>query len=667
MKLDVDEAYDLYEKIDKNKSMCPTDRKAPRKTAGIHNVDAMTAMALQMEVFTMKIDNLSQSINMKHRSPPVCEGCGVDHITTRYTLASTHVNQPEEVSYTQNFQRQQNNPYSNTCNPRWRNSPNFSWSNNQNQQASIKNLEQHMGQMVAALSSRAQEMLSSVAEINPKEQLKAITIYIGIQLREIGVKQPTSVIEKEARFGKAKLTTISLQLADGSIRHLQGKALIDIDIIKEIVLETFILDHPEDPLEVCSIHSQDLLSERRKQKNVPPLFKQPHLELDEGPTTTLLSIQIKRDQLSMVLQEHKTAIKWTILDIKGISPSLCMQKILMEDDYKASVEYQLIPTRTVTGWRVCINYHKLNNDTRKDHFLLPFIDQRLARNTYYYFLDAYSSHLLELYDVIFSNMVGNIIEVFIDDFLVFGRSFKECLKHLGKLLQRREDINLISNWEKCHFIVQEEIVLRHLISVRGIEVNKAKIQVIEKLPPSTIMKGVGSFLGHTGFHRRFIKDYSKLSKPLCNLLEKSALFHFVEECLTAFNTLKEKLVSVPVLASPNWDYPFELMYDSSDHVVGTVLGQRKEKISYVIHYASKTLDEAQMNYATIEKKLLAVVFVVHKFKSYLQLTNCEAEKYSMDTPITRIITTPWYANYVNYFYLFYHPTELLESSDEEVL
>ncbi|XP_022864581.1 uncharacterized protein LOC111384524, partial [Olea europaea var. sylvestris] len=233
MKLDVDEAYDLYEKIAENQSMWPTDREAPRKTSGLHNVDAVIALAAQMEVLTMKMDNLSKSVNMVHQSPPVCEGCGADHASTRCPLASTHVNQSEEVSYAQNFQRQQNNPFSNTFNPGWKNHPNFSWSNNQGQeqgggnqnkppgfqqqqqqgrrpsledllaqyitktetnfqtqQASIKNLEQQVGQIAA------QGTLPSNTETNPKEQVKAITTRSGVQLPEIHVKRPATVIEK---------------------------------------------------------------------------------------------------------------------------------------------------------------------------------------------------------------------------------------------------------------------------------------------------------------------------------------------------------------------------------------------------------------------------------------------------------------------------------------
>ncbi|VVA34849.1 PREDICTED: LOW QUALITY PROTEIN, partial [Prunus dulcis] len=150
-----------------------------------------------------------------------------------------------------------------------------------------------------------------------------------------------------------------------------------------------------------------------------------------------------------------------------------------------------------------------------------------------------------------------------------------------------------------------------------IEVDKAKIDVIAKLPPPTSVKGVRSFLGHAGFYRRFIKDFSKISRPLCTLLAKDTPFNFDKACLEAFNKLKALLTSAPIIAAPNWDLPFELMCDASDYAVGAVLGQRKDKLPHVIYYASRTLNDAQLNYATTEKELLAVVFALEKFRSYL--------------------------------------------------
>ena len=131
------------------------------------------------------------------------------------------------------------------------------------------------------------------------------------------------------------------------------------------------------------------------------------------------------------------------------------------------------------------------------------------------------------------------------------------------------------------------------------------------------MKGIRSFLGHAGFYKRFIKDFSKIAKPLTNLLEKDASFVFDDECLRAFELLKEKLVSAPIIVAPDWNLPFEIMCDASDYAVGAVLGQRKNKLLHVIYYASRVLNTAQRNYATTEKELLAVVFAFDKFRSYL--------------------------------------------------
>jgi hypothetical protein len=218
---------------------------------------------------------------------------------------------------------------------------------------------------------------------------------------------------------------------------------------------------------------------------------------------------------------------------------------------------------------------------------------------------------------IFSDLIEKCIEVFMDDFSVFGPSFDGCLRNLDTVLKRCVETNLVLNWEKCHFMVTEGIVLGHKISSKGIEVDKAKVEVIEKLPPPVNVKGIRSFLGHAGFYRRFIKDFSKIAKPLSNLLNKDKSFNFDHDCLTAFNNLKETLTTAPIIIAPDWSLEFELMCDASDYAVGAILGQRKNKIFHTIHYASKVLNEAQINYATTEKELLAIVYALEKFRSYL--------------------------------------------------
>ena len=189
---------------------------------------------------------------------------------------------------------------------------------------------------------------------------------------------------------------------------------------------------------------------------------------------------------------------------------------------------------------------------------------------------------------IFSEIVEQTLEVFMDDFSIFGETYNDCLHNLEEVLKRCEMTNLVLNWEKYHFMVQEGIVLGHKISKDGIEVDKAKIEVIDKLPPPTSVKGIRSFLGHTGFYRRFIKDFSKVAKPLCSLLEHDQPFHFDTKCLKAFGELKKALITAPVVISPDWTLPFELMCGASDHSVGAVLGQRKDKVFHSIDYASKT-------------------------------------------------------------------------------
>ncbi|CAN6718945.1 unnamed protein product [Malus baccata var. baccata] len=478
---------------------------------------------------------------------------------------------------------------------------------------------------------------------------------------------------------------------------------------------------------------------------------------------------LEEEKLIRVLKEHKTAIGWTLADIKGISPTTCMHRIFLEEGAKPTREAQrrlnppmmevvkkeiiklldcgviypisdsgwvspvqvvpkksgvtvvknaedeLVPTRIQTGWRVCIDYRKLNNTTRNDHFPLPFIDQmleRLAGHSFYCFLDGYSGYnqiviapddqekttftcpfgtfayrrmpfglcnasatFQRCMVSIFSDFIEKIIEVFMDDFSVFGDSFDGCLENLTLILKRCVETNLVLNWEKCHFMVKQGIVLGHIVSERGIEVDKSKIDLVRYLPSPTSVREVRSFLGHAGFYRRFIKDFSKISTPLCRLLEKDVTFDFNEECEKAFKHLKEMLTSALIIRPPDWSIPFELMCDASDYALGAVLGQRKDKQPHVIYYASRTLNDAQLNYSTTEKELLVVVFALDKFRSYLlefdiEIRDKKGSENVVADHLSRLVheedvvpipetfpdeqlmsievSMPWYADLVNY-------------------
>nr|GEW50807.1 reverse transcriptase domain-containing protein [Tanacetum cinerariifolium] len=341
-----------------------------------------------------------------------------------------------------------------------------------------------------------------------------------------------------------------------------------------ILLESFLNNDPSLPLP----NQGNYLPEVRKELKI-------YLSVEE------------KTALITVLKSHKRAIAWKLSDIKGIDPEFCTHKILMEEDFEPAVQHhpwvgpvqcvlkrggftvveneenELIPTRLITGWHVCINYHKLNEATRKDHFLLPFMDQileRLARNQYYCFLDGFSGYFQIPIDpkdqekttftcpygtfayhrmpfglcnapdtfqrcmmAIFHDMIEKTMEVFMDDFSVFRNSFQSYLSHLEKMLKRCEDTNLCLNWEKSHFMVKEGIVLGHKISKEWIEVDKAKVDVITKLPHPTTVK----------------------------------------ECVETFQTLKRKLTEALILIAPDWDMPFELMCDASDFAIGAVLRQ----------------------------------------------------------------------------------------------
>nr|GEZ25149.1 reverse transcriptase domain-containing protein [Tanacetum cinerariifolium] len=286
----------------------------------------------------------------------------------------------------------------------------------------------------------------------------------------------------------------------------------------------------------------------------------PHLEYaflgDNGKWPVIIAKDLSSNEktaLINVLKTRKKAIAWKLTDIKGIDPEFFSHKILLEEDYSPKVQ----------------RYFQIPIDPK---------DQEKTTFTYPYGTFAYRRMSFGLCNApgtfqrcmmaIFHDMIEKTMEVFMDDFSVFENSFSTCLTNLEKMLKRCEDTKLALNWEKSHFMVKEGIVLGHKISKKGIEDDKAKIKVISKLPHPTTVKGIRSFLGHAGFYRRFIKDFSKISRPMTHLLEKNSPFIYSNECIQAFRTLKDKLTEASILIALNWDQPFELMCDASVYAVG---------------------------------------------------------------------------------------------------
>ncbi|CAA7407941.1 unnamed protein product [Spirodela intermedia] len=217
---------------------------------------------------------------------------------------------------------------------------------------------------------------------------------------------------------------------------------------------------------------------------------------------------------------------------------------------------------------------------------------------------------------IFSDMIRKCIEIFMDDFFIFGESFDECLNHLQYVLEKCIKKKL-GSWEKSHFMFKEGVVLGYIVSERGLEVNRVKIDVISKMKPPNSVKQIRSFLGHLGYYRKFIQDFSKISKPLTMLLSKDVPFNFDEKCFESFSKIKRLLPEAPILQAPDWSLPFEIMCNASNYAVRAILGQIKESKPIVISYASKTISDAQLNYTTTEKELLAIVFSLERFRSYI--------------------------------------------------
>nr|GEV84128.1 DNA-directed DNA polymerase [Tanacetum cinerariifolium] len=335
----------------------------------------------------------------------------------------------------------------------------------------------------------------------------------------------------------------------------------DICLIEKLLNDDPLKLHPMDLKQGEVVNAKYSIEEplELELKESPSHLEYAYLEgIDKLPIIIAKDLKVdEKEALLKVLKSPKKVIAWKITDIKGIDPRFCTHKILMEEDYKLDVKSQrrvnptihevikkeviklldarmiysisdslwvspihcvpkkgritvvenenneLVPTRLVTGWRVCIDYRKLNDATRKDHFPLLFMDQmlkKLAGNEFYCFLDGVS--------------------------------------------------------------------------------------------------GVRSFHGHAGFYRRFIQDFSKIARPMTYLLEKETPFVFSKDCIDDFETLKNKLIEAPILVVPDWNLPFELMCDASDFAIGAVLGQRKTKHFQPIHYASKTMTEAQIHYTT---------------------------------------------------------------------
>ncbi|RVW21815.1 Retrovirus-related Pol polyprotein from transposon 17.6 [Vitis vinifera] len=364
-------------------------------------------------------------------------------------------------------------------------------------------------------------------------------------------------VYKQLGLGELKPTSITLSLADRSVKIPRGIIEDEANYVPIILGRPFLAtsnaiinsnhseEEEEGPEEVCII---DTLVEEHCNQNMQDKLNESLEDLEEGlsePADVLATLQgwrRKEEILPLFNKERHKKLPW-------VSPTQVVPKksgITVVQNEKG----EEIATRLTSGYfQIEIDVE----DQEKTTFTCPFGTYAYRRMPFG--LCNAPATFQRCMLSIFSDMVERIMEVFMDDITIYGGTFEECLVNLEAVLNRCIEKDLVLNWEKCHFMVHQGIVLGHIISEKGIEVDKAKVELIVKLPSPTTVKGVRQFLGHAG-------------------------------CQKSFDQLKQFLTT-PIVRAPNWQLPFEVMCDASDFAIGAVLGQREDGKPYVIYYASK--------------------------------------------------------------------------------
>lgn len=304
--------------------------------------------------------------------------------------------------------------------------------------------------------------------------------------------------------------------------------------------------------------------------------------------------------------------------------------------------------------RVVLDYRKLNLVTIKDKFPIPNMDDildKMGRAMYFTTLDlAKGFHQLEIHEddihktafstnsghyewlrlpfglcnapatfqrlmnSVLAEFIGKILFVYLDDIIIFSTSLQEHLDSINKVFAKLREANLKIQLDKCEFMKRETEFLGHIITDKGVKTNPKKVEAVKNFPVPKTQTKIKGFLGLSGFYRKFIKDYAAIAKPLTNCLKKDQKINIHDKnFLKAFNKLKALLISDPILAYPDFEKKFLLTTDASNYAIGAVLSQK----GHPICYASRTLNGAEINYPTLEKELLAIVWAVKYFRPYL--------------------------------------------------
>lgn len=426
-------------------------------------------------------------------------------------------------------------------------------------------------------------------------------------------------------------------------------------------------------------HSSPPSEEPPLSDDIQPHIDLTHTNLTGDQQQALLDLlQRYRDVFALSPEElgRTDVIKYTI--DTGDSPPVRLRPYRIPEIKKATVEKHVqdmlqrgIIRESTSPWcapvvlvskkdggdRFCLDYRRLNRVTKKDSYPLPRIDSTLdalSGTKYFTTLDLMAgywqcqldesskektafithrglyefevlpfgvvngpSHFQRVMECILRGLTYETCLIYLDDVILFSRSFEEHLERLEEVFQRFRGANLKLKPSKCHFACSKVNYLGHVVSAEGVQPDPEKISAVKEFPVPRTVKHVRSFLGLCNYYRKFVFNFAKIAAPLNNLTRKNTVFHWDDNCQQAFDTLKTALTEAPILAYPDFTIPFDLYVDASDEGIGMVLGQQQHGKEVVIAYAGRSLNSAEKNYSVTEREALSVVDGIKYFQSYL--------------------------------------------------
>jgi hypothetical protein len=381
------------------------------------------------------------------------------------------------------------------------------------------------------------------------------------------------------------------------------------------------------------------------------------------PTTSIMSYKIETTDDNPIQTRQHRLPKCSQDEIVSQSADLLNRNIISHSNSPYNHPVHVVPKKKdasgVSKARMVIDLRKLNEKTPQDNYPLPNIEDifdQLGKARYFSALDLASGfHQISLHpdsrhktafstpqghfefnrlcfglrnapaafqrmmNIALRGLIGKGIFVYLDDIIVFGTSLEEHNSNLEKLFKRLRQVGLKLQPDKCEFLVPELAYLGHIITPEGIKPNPLKLDSVRNFPQPTHAKSLKQFLGLASYYRKFVKDFSKIASPLIKLLRKDQPFVFSRDCQMAFEKLKDLLCGEGVILQyPDFTKEFFLTTDASDYAIGSVLEQLDDNNQRrPVAYASRTLNDAERNYSTIEKELLAIVWSVKHFRPYL--------------------------------------------------